>query len=133
MNDSDMAGTYFVTCLRCMGHGHIVLSNGGSQFEVFSKLEAVEQARELLLAHRFSHERFPTLMSQIMDSPLPEEPPEDVVAFVTLYGESELRYAKLATPLCQSRPEQVSIESDELAEAVHAFLLRSPERHLGLQ
>ena len=124
----------FLWCQRCHGHGRLVLPPDDAWGEVFSKADAYEQLQALVRARRIPANRYPFLVGQIAHSALPAINPPDVDDFICRYWKDETWMA------CYSRSDwaelesvHVRIENDDLAVAVHEFLIHSPHRALGLQ
>lgn len=124
-------GAYFVFCLRCLGHGHFVLPVHGAQFEVFSRIDAHQQLQTLVLSRRISMDQFTVLTGQVECSELSASCPPDVEEFIRSFCQSE-SWVTYYSQGEEDRSQQYSIDGDELALAVHEFLLESPGHALRL-
>ncbi len=130
MDESD-SGYRFVCCLSCQGHGHFLVPGHGAQFEVFSKMDAFQQLVALTKKYRISRNQHARLVSQIQASGLSHTCRPDVVEYIQSRWNIET-WAACYSYDEESRPKTMTIESDDLARAVHEYLLNSSGRSRSL-
>lgn len=130
MDESDR-GYQFVYCFRCQGHGHFVIPGHGKQFEVFSKIDAFEQLTVLSVKYRISPSDQTRLENEIRTSGLPLACRPDVVEYIESRWKIET-WAACYSYDEASRPKAMTIGSDDLALAVHEYILQSSGRPLQL-
>lgn len=121
----------FVHCLSCLGHGHFTLPRQETSFEVFSLIDAFEQLRVLLVRYRLSQNEQFRLENEIRTSGLPLACRPDVVEYIESRWKIET-WAACYSYDEASRPKAMAIESDDLAAAVHEYILQSSGRPLQL-
>ncbi len=129
---NEKSGFCLLCCPRCMGHGHFVIPTKGEQFEVFSRVDAHHQLRTLLRKRLISNNQFSALSTQVDDSVLPLFSPHDVEEFIRAFCETESWAVCFSRREEEDMPKKITIDSDELALAVHEYLLASPEHALHL-
>lgn len=130
MDESDR-GYQFVYCLRCQGHGHFVIPGHGKQFEVFSKIDAFQQLTALTTMHRISLNHNARLTTLVQLSALPISCPPDVEEFIRQFCRNESWVACYSENV-DNQPTSVEVDPDELALAVHEYILQSSGRPLQL-
>lgn len=130
MNTSERA-VRFVHCLSCLGHGHFTLPGQETSFEVFSLLDAFEQLRVLSVRYRLSQNEQARLENEIRTSGLPPACRPDVVEYIQSRWKIET-WAACYSYDEASRPKAMTIGSDDLAAAVHEYILQSSGRPLQL-
>jgi hypothetical protein len=129
--DQASAKPLFLYCLRCHGHGHFVLPGRGKQFEVFSQEDALHQLDRLAFQYRLSRETRWHLGHQVGESFLPWSCPEDVKERVNQFCKTDY-WEYFCAMFHEGPPEPIEVDSEELALAVHEFLLESRGGVLGL-
>lgn len=130
--DEPVMDTCFLHCMRCLGHGHLVTPLDGIHFEVFSQFGAYLQLGALAEKGRISEDDLDLLADQIIRSGLPKTCPPDVETFIRSFCTAEA-WVEHHSRGKESRPLEDCLDSDELAWAVHEFLLCSPDHTLRLQ
>lgn len=119
-------GTYFLGCVRCMGHGHFVIPNFGAQSEVFSRMEAWRQLGLFVTKGLVPMRCLASLTSQVLNSGLPELCPADVQDAVRTFFETEAWAARFSER-GENAPQHVYITENEMVAVVHDYYLdRSP-------
>lgn len=124
----------FITCLRCMGHGYFWTDPPDDRLVVaFGTMFAAAYANCLLETKRISCNQHAALQHQIALSDLPFETPPAVQAVMSRCFGLEEKLVELAS-IDQSVPDSFRLVGMDVAEAVHEFLLTSPEHsHLRTQ
>ncbi len=130
MNTSERA-VRFVHCCSCLGHGHFTLPGQETSFEVFSLHDAFEQLRVLSVRYRLSQNEQARLENEIRTSGLPLACRPDVVEYIQSRWNIET-WAACYSYDEESRPKAMTIGSDDLAAAVHEYILQSSGRPLQL-
>lgn len=113
----------FLTCLRCMGHGHFeTLPQELSPMVAFSRVAALQYLEDLSERGQISTNQFVAVATQILFSGLPSDIPYEVRQVLSdCYGWEEKR-VELAS-VDQAIPEAFQLTTTEVAEAVHRYLL----------
>lgn len=129
--DTSERAVRFVRCLSCLGHGHFTLPGQKTSFEVFSLYDAFEQLKVLSVKYRISQSDQVRLANEIRTSGLPQACRPDVEEYIHSFWKIET-WAACYSYDEESRPKTMTIESDDLALAVHEYILQSSGRPLQL-
>ncbi len=115
----------FVSCLRCMGHGQFEINPPEEMVTAsLSKTGAMSHLEAFWKDGHLSANQYAVVKTQILNSNLPEETPEEVRKFVEMFCAIDSKAEQLAS--LKGTPVAIDLEATDIAEAVHEFLLTSP-------
>lgn len=115
----------FVGCERCMRHGYFFTDPPlDAHPTVFSKAKAFQYVGEWFREDSISQNQFYQLLSQVANSPLPNEVPPEVRVLINEYASWEVELERCATA---GESESVTFLWADVADTVHQAFVDSPD------
>lgn len=129
MTRKSSKGPHFISCQRCSGHGYFFVPPQGRWPDVFSMLEARRQLLEFVQERLISVSQHVFLIEQIKASGLPETPSSGVKERIRTHSQAAA-WTACYSQVGEERSHGVWIDSTEIAEAVHEYIIGLPEMRL---